>query len=329
MALLVPAQAAAAASVRLPRNAADWATFSQQERAAAYSWVWAEYRTLQGQGKLTLTTISAPSPLTITGSVDCGFQINTQSWGTYTSAWAWTSTSASVYSIDTGAEGYLDTWYRERWCSMIAPLVSNPSDGWHWAEDAFPPVAFCVRVLVLDGLSVPPFDRHPDGDGGLRALGLGADLWREWVSVLLRQHAIMGEHARSLGTPDAREPMLERARAAAGVLRHPGSFCPGPGELQARLDALFADYAAAGEDWKRRTSDPRPRLGSGRQQRALWQALTPFHTQLPPLSIFLVEYPEPVIMPLPPANCLIAPAANAEGYARQVVVAAISLAMAP
>ena len=212
---------------------------------------------------------------------------------------------------------------------MIAPLVSNPSDGWHWAEDAFPPVAFCVRVLVLDGLSVPPFDRHPDGDGGLRALGLSTDLWREWLAAVLRQHAIMGEHARSLGTPGARGPMLERARAAAEVLRRPGSFCSGPVELQARLDALFADYAVAGEDWKRRMSDPRSRLGSGSQQRALWQALRPFHAGIPPLSVFLVEYPEPVVMPVPPASCLIAPAVNAEGYARQVIAAATSLAAAP
>jgi len=70
-----------------------------------------------------------------------------------------------------------------------------------------------------------------------------------------------------------------------------------------------------------------PRLhGSGREQRALWKALTPFHDRLAPLSVFLVEYPEPVVMPLPPATCLIAPAADPEGYGGQLVEAAGLLA---
>jgi hypothetical protein len=65
--------------------------------------------------------------------------------------------------------------------------------------------------------------------------------------------------------------------------------------------------------------------GSGRRQRALWKALTPFHDRLAPLSVFLVEYAEPVVMPLPPATCLIAPAADPEGYGRQLVEAATLL----
>lgn len=204
--------------------------------------------------------------------------------------------------------------------------LAGSSDRWYWSGDAFPPLSFCVRALVIDGLAVPPFDRHGDGDGRLRALGLDADMWREWLAAVLRQHVIMGEHARTLGTPDARGPLLEQARAAAEVLRAPGSFCPGPGELRARLNELFADYAPAGEYWKWRMSDA-PRLhGSARQQRALWKALTPFHDRLVTLSVFLVEYTEPVVMPLPPTSCLIAPAQDPEGYGRQVVAAATALA---
>jgi hypothetical protein len=205
-------------------------------------------------------------------------------------------------------------------------FLAGSSVHWYWAEDAFPPVAFCVRALVVDGLSVPPFDRHDEGDGRLRQLGLDADLWRDWVAAIVRQHATIGELARTFGTPDARGPLQEQARAAAEVLRLPGSFCPGPIELRARLDDLFTDYAPAGKDWKRRMSDV-PRLhGSGRQQRALWNALTPFHDRLAPLSVFLVDYAEPAIMPLPPATCLIAPAADPEAYGRQLVEAASRLA---
>lgn len=205
-------------------------------------------------------------------------------------------------------------------------FVAGTSDQWYWGEDAFPPIAFCVRVLVLDGLVVPPFDQHPDGDGRLRRLGLDAGMWREWIASVLRQHATLGEHARTLGTPFARGPLREEARSAAEVLRLPGSFCSGSAELQAQLNDLFAGYALAGQDWKRRMSDV-PRLhGSPPQQRALWRALTPFHGRLAPISVFLVEYAEPVVMPLPPATCLIAPAADPEAYGRQLVEAATRLA---
>ncbi len=199
------------------------------------------------------------------------------------------------------------------------------SNNWYWSEDAFPPVSFCVRALVLDGLAVAPFDRHGSGDGRLREVGLDIDLWREWVASVLHQQAIMGAHARTLGTPEARGPSLERARAAADVLRMPGSFCPGSDELRARLNKLYADYAPAGEVWKRRMSETSHLRGSGRQQRALWNALTPFHGRLPTLSVFLVEYCEPVMMPVPPTTGLIAPEPDPVGYGRQVVEVAAAL----
>ena len=47
--------------------------------------------------------------------------------------------------------------------------------------------------------------------------------------------------------------------------------------------------------------------------RELWQALAPFRDRLAPLSVFLVEYPQPVVMPLPPATSLISPAEDPEG----------------
>jgi len=226
-----------------------------------------------------------------------------------------------------------NTWLRIGHGSMtsvkwLTKFLAGSSDRWYWSGDAFPPASFCVRALVHDGLAVPPFDLHGDGDGRLREFGLNADMWREWVAAVLRQRVIMGDYARTLGLPDARGPLLEQVRAAAEVLRVPGSFCPGPDELRVRLNDLFADYASAGEEWNWRISDA-PRLhGSARQQRALWKALTPFHDRLVTLSVFLVESTEPVVMPLPPTSCLIAPEQTPEGYGRQVVAAATALAAA-
>jgi hypothetical protein len=72
-------------------------------------------------------------------------------------------------------------------------------------------------------------------------------------------------------------------------------------------------------------SDPRRLHGSGRQQRALWRALMPFHDRLAPLSI-LVDYPEPVAMLIAPATALIAPAGSSEAFGQQIVEVAAGLA---
>lgn len=198
-------------------------------------------------------------------------------------------------------------------------------DRWSWEEDAFPPVAFCVRALVVDGLRVAPFDQHGDGDGRLRQAGLDGGIWRAWLVAILRQRATLADFARTLGTRADREPMLAAARGAGEVLRAPDSFSPGTDQLRERLSDLWAAYSPTGEAWKRRMSEASRRHGSDRQQRALWKSLTPFHDRLPALTVFLVDYPQPAIMPLPPTSCLIAPADEPEAYARQVVTAATRL----
>lgn len=51
------------------------------------------------------------------------------------------------------------------------------SDPWHFRADAGYQSNFAVWLLMRDGLRVPPFDRHPDGDHTLRLAGLNATRW--------------------------------------------------------------------------------------------------------------------------------------------------------
>jgi hypothetical protein len=208
----------------------------------------------------------------------------------------------------------------------MIPLGST--DHWSWGTDAFPPLWFCVRVLVHDGLRVAPFDEHPEGDGRFRTLGLDADMWRAWVASVLHQNEIMGEIALAMrpGQPPT-EAERERVLAAATVLLRPGSFCPGSDELRVALNDEFVPLYQVGEFWKARTiGEMAARHGSGRQSRQLWQALTPFHDRLTEFEVFLAEYPAPVVMTLPPSTAIISPAADAAAYGRQVVAAAAALA---
>lgn len=106
--LSTPISAASAANVRVPKSAADWATFTDAERTAAYAWVWAEYERLEAAGKLKNTVISSSAScqgdftILVTGSVNCGFIVNNQAWGTYTTGWASVSSSESVFLLSTG-----------------------------------------------------------------------------------------------------------------------------------------------------------------------------------------------------------------------------------
>lgn len=106
------AAATSAASVRLPVSAADWASFTPTERAAAYAYVAAEYARLEASGKLVVRTVStsaaavdgaaAVTATSTTGYGTCGFNYVNTSGGTWTSAWASTTTTGAVPWIDTG-----------------------------------------------------------------------------------------------------------------------------------------------------------------------------------------------------------------------------------
>jgi hypothetical protein len=208
-------------------------------------------------------------------------------------------------------------------------IIAGSSDRWSWSEDINPAIAFCVQVLRHDGLQVPPFDRHPNGDGTLRALGLRPPSWREWLDALVEQLANLDEQVRSLDWRAHRRAIANIGRPLA----RPGIFCPGGRELRARLDELWVDYEPVADAWKRAMTDrPRHALLSPAEERRLWRGLEPFHARLPTLRVYIVDYPVPVVMAVPPTTCLVArDAADKDGssYARAVLAAAGELAAEP
>ena len=52
-------------------------------------------------------------------------------------------------------------------------------------------IDFFVWVLEVDGLQVPPFDRHPEGDRSLRSHGMTPQSWQLWLTKTL-QHLHYG-----------------------------------------------------------------------------------------------------------------------------------------
>jgi len=189
-----------------------------------------------------------------------------------------------------------------------------------------------VRVLRHDGLAVAPFDLHPDGDRSLRERGLEAASWRTWVASVVWARARVDEvsrasHARGWLASESDQSALAKA---AEAMRRPSLMCPGSPQLPARLDELWADYEPEGNRWKRAmTLEKRRDRIPPHAQRWLWDRLLPLHDRLATVSVFFVDYVQPVLMPVPPFACLIATDAadrGGWGYARLVLQAAEQLA---
>lgn len=71
-------------------------------------------------------------------------------------------------------------------------------------------IDFCIWALEKDGLRVPPFDQHPDGDRSLRSSGLSAEAWKFWLTrtaLLIDQRRHWQSDPSTLSTQE--EQLLE------------------------------------------------------------------------------------------------------------------------
>lgn len=72
----------------------------------------------------------------------------------------------------------------------------NPEVPWRIDQGFDTSIDFCIWVLEVDGLHVPPFDQHPEGNRILQDKGLNADSWRQWLAtVVMLQEPILMQYA--------------------------------------------------------------------------------------------------------------------------------------
>lgn len=206
-------------------------------------------------------------------------------------------------------------------------FLAGSSDRWTWSIDVERSVDFCVYALRRDGLRVAPFDQHPDGDGSFRAAGLDAESWPAWLASVLDAH----KRLNALSSADNRSQVdRQQIVEAFHSFSAPARLCWGSSELRARLEALWVEYEPVGRRWEESTSVGK----GGRVGRHLadggariWKGMLPYHERLATLRVYLVDYPAPAVLTLPPLTCVIAPAsADRDGFAGQVISAAGTLA---
>jgi len=110
--LASPVAATSQSSVRIPRDAVDWATFSPTEKAAAIDYEWHQFVRSQAEERLASITIEQVVPpaasavegaaTSVTAHGHCALQFVNQAEGTWTRAGGWTDASDVVYYIYAG-----------------------------------------------------------------------------------------------------------------------------------------------------------------------------------------------------------------------------------
>jgi len=175
---------------------------------------------------------------------------------------------------------------------------AGTSDPWFWSADLNEALNFCVWALLVDGLHALPFDRHPAGDGRLRAVGLDPTGWRAWLEAVLDAQAQVAIATTLPPAPD----LLHRAADA------PDRWVGAPAVGDA-LRALWAPYQVHWNAWHGRVArdrgNPLPPTLGGHDGRALWRALAPYRGRLPTLRVYLTEYPWPVAALVSPVAVVI------------------------
>lgn len=180
-------------------------------------------------------------------------------------------------------------------------LLYSP-DSWVYSFGFTPMVDFCFWALEVDGLQVPPFDRHPAGDGSLQTAGLDARTWQSWlVRVVTLQEA--QQQAWQQSPHRAAPPSPEEFRKALIPEAHdPSRAWQGGARVGQRLGELWKQYGPLTEG--RKEAEPHltrliQREDRDRGQR-LYDALRPYRARIPTLIVHLATYPAAINYLIPP-----------------------------
>ncbi len=162
-------------------------------------------------------------------------------------------------------------------------------------------VDFCIWVLEVDGLHVPPFDQHPEGDGSLRAAGLDAQGWQSW---LMRVVNLQYEQQRTRKGPLNQQADWQSVLISEAY--NPPRAWIGTATVGNRLAELWNQYGPLSNERNKAEA----RLARKRQQvetdrhMNLWRDLSPYHSRIPTLVIHMVHYEKPINYLIPPVSVI-------------------------
>ena len=223
-------------------------------------------------------------------------------------------------------------------------------DDWFYAGGfREPSLDFCLWVLQVDGLRVPPFDQHPDGDSSLRAIGMTAPDWQSWfLRVIdpeqrkrdiqqLQQQSLL-EYLKISGEPDL-EHLRQRYQAEQlKISKDPPLPSPpefhfnhaswrGNNTVRNRLIELHKQYKHVSDHHEQLCADV-SRARDKEERRSgthLYDELKPYSTRITSFSVYFIVYEYPLDYLVFPATLLMTVQDGQPGpqeYRERVLVAA-------
>jgi hypothetical protein len=192
-------------------------------------------------------------------------------------------------------------------------MFRDPADHWHYSEDRSLAVDFCVRVLILDGLHVPPFDAHPGRSHGLDCSDLTPTVWLKWLFEVVAGQGRIRELTVKLAGKSSAPSTADRTQVLR--LASPAKLWPGS-EATARRLADEWERHLLGDESRGLGEIESQRGRRAAEHRLLWEAMGRFRDHLPPLSFFWVDYPAPAVCIVPPNSAVIGSAAAETTTAR-------------
>ena len=214
---------------------------------------------------------------------------------------------------------------------MFRVGTKNP---WSFSQGFNRPIDFCVWALEVDGLRVPPFEQHPDGDGSLRAAGLDIEIWRTWFErVVTLQYefakALQEQGKRLLKERQQRgssasmilNPRAEQWRQLVPTVHAPVEAWPGNSAVRARLAELHEHYGPIANErskWEIPRSHQWFKAERQMQQASgtrLYDQLRAYHTRLPTLLFHFISYPQSLDYLVSPVSVIMSATADYPDFA--------------
>jgi hypothetical protein len=170
----------------------------------------------------------------------------------------------------------------------------------------FTQVDFCLWVLEVDGLQVPPFDRHSAGDGNLQTIGLDQRGWQSWLVQVVTLQEAQQRAWQQLAHRVAHRvapPSPEEWRATLIPEAHdPARAWQGDVRVGQRLAELWKQYGPLAEG--REEAAPHLSRLMEREDRdsgqRLYDLLQRYRSRIPTLAVHLATYPAAINYLIPP-----------------------------
>jgi hypothetical protein len=179
--------------------------------------------------------------------------------------------------------------------------LRHSRNSWTFSHGFNMMVDFCVWVLEVDGLHVPPFDAHADGDGSLRAAGMNTENWQRWlIQVVQLQH----EQDLFFRKNRSKETVQEKMALYSSEVYNPPLAWQGNDEVRQRLLALWEHYGKV-SNGRKAWEQPLARAWQKDERqigKRLYDQLQPYHQRIEPIAIHLVAYQQPLIYLIPPVS---------------------------